>query len=186
MVMSHAPGLSGTPVSGQRSSAATRASCARSSARPTSPTIRAMPAISRADSTRQTASIVRRTSGVVMRRSACVTCTCREFPFGEGPMGPLERGPPLLLARQRERPEPVPRRARLEILQVVELADLDLAVLHRRVREATRPLHRLLAGPDLDDRVPRDQLLGLGERSVHGRGPAAGPDDAPAPGAGME
>ena len=43
VVMSHAPGLSGTPVAGQRSSAATSASCARSSARPTSRTIRATP-----------------------------------------------------------------------------------------------------------------------------------------------
>ena len=39
--------------------AATSASCARSSATPTSRTIRARPAISRADSIRQTASIVR-------------------------------------------------------------------------------------------------------------------------------
>src|SRR5688500_20035672 len=60
--MSQAPGLSGTPDSGHRSSAATRASWARSSARPTSRTIRARPAISRADSIRQTASTVRLTS----------------------------------------------------------------------------------------------------------------------------
>ena len=40
VAMSHAPGLSGMPVSGQRSSAVTRASCARSSARPTSRTMR--------------------------------------------------------------------------------------------------------------------------------------------------
>ena len=54
--MSQAPGLSGTPDSGQRSSAATRASCASSSARPTSRTTRAIPAMSRADSILQTAS----------------------------------------------------------------------------------------------------------------------------------
>ena len=60
--MSQAPGLSGTPDSGHCSSAATSASWARSSARPTSRTIRARPAISRADSIRQTASIVRLTS----------------------------------------------------------------------------------------------------------------------------
>src|SRR5712692_8131685 len=57
MAMSQAPGLSGTPDSGHCSSAATRASCARSSARPTSPTIRARPAMTLADSIRQTASI---------------------------------------------------------------------------------------------------------------------------------
>src|ERR1700716_402445 len=57
--MSEAPGLSGTPVSGHRSRAATRASCARSSATPTSRTIRVRPAMSLADSILQTASITR-------------------------------------------------------------------------------------------------------------------------------
>jgi hypothetical protein len=47
------------PDTGHCSSAATSASCASSSARPTSRTIRARPAISRADSILQTASIVR-------------------------------------------------------------------------------------------------------------------------------
>src|SRR5712691_4141727 len=55
--MSQAPGLSGTPVPGQVSSAARRASCASSSARPTSRTMRARPAMSLADSILQTASI---------------------------------------------------------------------------------------------------------------------------------
>src|SRR5712692_8153942 len=55
--MSQAPGLSGTPVPGQVSSAATRASCASSSASPTSRTMRARPAITLADSILQTASI---------------------------------------------------------------------------------------------------------------------------------
>src|SRR5439155_16331728 len=55
--MSQAPGLSGTPVPGQVSSAATRASCASSSARPTSRTMRAKPAMTLADSIFQTASI---------------------------------------------------------------------------------------------------------------------------------
>ncbi len=59
VAISQAPGLSGTPVSGHRSSAATRASCASSSASPTSRTTRATPAITRADSIRQTASIAR-------------------------------------------------------------------------------------------------------------------------------
>src|SRR5260370_26143975 len=57
--MSQAPGLSGTPDSGHCSSAATRASCARSSARPTSRTIRVRPAMSVGDSILQTASIAR-------------------------------------------------------------------------------------------------------------------------------
>ena len=59
VAMSQAPGLSGTPDSGHCSSAATSASCARSSARPTSRTIRARPAMSLADSILQTASIAR-------------------------------------------------------------------------------------------------------------------------------
>src|SRR5438067_1094333 len=62
VAISHAPGLSGTPDCGQRSSASTSASWASSSARPTSRTIRATPAISRADSMRKTASTARRAS----------------------------------------------------------------------------------------------------------------------------
>src|SRR5712691_6352586 len=57
VAMSQAPGLSGTPDSGHCSSAATSASWARSSAIPTSPTMRARPAMSLADSIRQTASM---------------------------------------------------------------------------------------------------------------------------------
>src|SRR6266849_6613349 len=55
--MSQAPGLSGTPVPGQVSIAARRASWASSSARPTSRTIRARPAMTLANSILQTASI---------------------------------------------------------------------------------------------------------------------------------
>ena len=47
VAISHAPGLSGTPDSGHCSSAATSASCASSSARPTSRTMRVRPAIRR-------------------------------------------------------------------------------------------------------------------------------------------
>src|SRR5579875_3090735 len=65
-VISHAPGLSGTPLSGQRSSAVTSASCASSSASPTSRTMRARPAMSRGDSIRHTASMVRWMSVAVM------------------------------------------------------------------------------------------------------------------------
>src|SRR5215218_9962859 len=69
VAISHAPGLSGTPCCGQRSSAASSASCARSSASPTSRTIRARPAISFADSIRQTASITRCASVAVTARN---------------------------------------------------------------------------------------------------------------------
>src|ERR1700720_485076 len=59
VAMSQAPGLSGTPDSGHCSSAATRESCASSSARPTSRTIRARAGMTLAASIRQTASIAR-------------------------------------------------------------------------------------------------------------------------------
>src|SRR5438132_2031733 len=57
--ISQAPGLSGTPEFGHCSSAATKASCASSSAVPMSPTTRVSPAMRRADSIRQIASIAR-------------------------------------------------------------------------------------------------------------------------------
>ncbi len=57
--MSHAPGLVGTPVVGHASSAATSASCAISSAIPTSSTMRATPATMRGNSILNTASTER-------------------------------------------------------------------------------------------------------------------------------
>src|SRR5229473_639844 len=59
VAMSQAPWLSGMPEAGHCSSAATRASCASSSARPTSRTMRVRPAMILADSIRQTASMAR-------------------------------------------------------------------------------------------------------------------------------
>src|SRR5690242_16595240 len=64
--MSHSPGRSGTPSLGHCSSAATNASCASSSAVPMSPTRRVSPAMSRADSMRQIASIARCASEAVV------------------------------------------------------------------------------------------------------------------------
>ena len=61
--MSHAPGFSGRPVAGHSSSAATSASCARSSAIPTSRTMRVSPPMTLADSIRQIASIAPCVSG---------------------------------------------------------------------------------------------------------------------------
>jgi hypothetical protein len=59
VAISQAPGLSGIPDSGHCSRAATRASCASSSARPTSRTIRVRAAMILPDSIRQTASMAR-------------------------------------------------------------------------------------------------------------------------------
>ena len=58
VAISQAPGLSGTPDSGHFSRAVISASCASSSARPTSRTIRASPAMRRGDSMRQTAAML--------------------------------------------------------------------------------------------------------------------------------
>src|SRR5256885_3720279 len=55
VVMSHAPGLAGTPSRGQCSSAATSASCTHSSARSKSPRLRTRAAVSRPASSRKTA-----------------------------------------------------------------------------------------------------------------------------------
>src|SRR5688572_3541554 len=63
IAISHAPGLRGTPSFGHCSRAETSASCARSSARPTSRVMRASAAISFGDSIFQTASMVLEMSG---------------------------------------------------------------------------------------------------------------------------
>src|SRR6266700_4904330 len=80
VAMSQAPGLSGTPDFGHCSSADTRASCARSSATPISRTIRARPAMSLADSIRQTASIARCVSELVMVIGAARSARGRDGP----------------------------------------------------------------------------------------------------------
>src|SRR5229473_5855944 len=66
VAISHAPGLSGTPVAGQCSSAASSASSVRSSASGTSRSIRARLVISRGCLIRQTARIVRSMPAAVM------------------------------------------------------------------------------------------------------------------------
>src|SRR3984893_17690855 len=66
VAISHAPGFSGTPVVGHRSSAANKASCVKSSASGTSRSILAKLVISRGCSIRQTAKIARWASAAVM------------------------------------------------------------------------------------------------------------------------
>src|SRR6266508_5404843 len=96
MAMSQAPGLRGTPDSGHCSSAATSASWASSSARPTSRTIRARPAMTLADSILQTASIARCASEAVMATSVRALGHLADLyldvadRFGKAP-GPLDR-----------------------------------------------------------------------------------------------
>src|ERR671917_249878 len=110
--MSQAPGLSGTPDSGHFSSAATSASCARSSARPTSRTMRASPPISRADSIRQTASIAR--------------------PVSASPIAQLPVSGHLL-AKALIRLAHLRRHHLVEVLGLEDLTDLDLGLLVQRV-----------------------------------------------------
>src|SRR3954471_3995474 len=139
VAMSQAPGFSGTPDSGHCSSAATSASCARSSATPTSRTMRARPAISRADSIRQTASMARWASNSVARR---------------------------LLAQARLLLAQLGGELLAEVLGLEDLADLDLRLGLHRVGAALDPLDRLFERLDLDDPEARDELLRLGERAV--------------------
>src|SRR5213594_452957 len=124
VAMSQAPGLSGTPDSGHRSSAATSASCARSSATPMSRTIRARPAMSRGDSIRQTASMVRYVS---------VAVTATDHTIFNRPV--QDRGARRLLLRGHLRAQAFLLRPELgrelctEVLGLEHLANLDLGLL---------------------------------------------------------
>src|SRR5467141_988033 len=177
VAMSHAPGLSGTPVSGHRSSAATRASCASSSARPTSRTIRARPAMRRADSILQTASMARCVSEAAKATDHSMFLLQRKdenapAPAAEGGSGAtLERVLPALrlellaelLLLLHELPAGI---ARSKVRRLEHLPDLDLGVLERGALE---PFDRLILGLHLPEPEPGDELLGLGEGSVdHG------------------
>src|SRR5918995_1720617 len=168
VAISQAPGLSGTPDSGHRSSAATSASCARSSATPTSPTIRARLAISLADSIRQTASIARWVSGAVTAPNHA-TFTPRCKPALSAAEGPALNGLPL---RAHLRPPallPFPGPGRglgLEGRLPVHQANLALTLAHH-LEEALGQLDRVFLRLRLDDGIAGDQLLGLGEGSIH-------------------
>src|SRR5437867_2851902 len=108
VLISQAPGFSGTPDVGHCSSAATRASCASSSAVPMSPTMRASPAMSRADSMRHIASIARFAS-VATARAPSRALVLGDLTDLEGPavVGcPLE--PFDGLVHRSDLPQPVP------------------------------------------------------------------------------
>src|SRR5437899_3448540 len=138
--MSQAPGRSGTPSAGHCSSAATRASCASSSAVPMSPTRRASPAMSRADSIRQIAS---------MARCASVgTVSARPARSGASPSrGPMARAPSGALVLR-------------------DLTDLEGPAV---VRCPFEPFDGLVHRAHLPQPVPGHELLGLRERPVDDR-----------------
>src|SRR2546425_4481148 len=169
VAISHAPGLSGTPASGHCSSAATRASCANSSARPTSRTIRARPAMILADSILQTAS---------MARCVSVTVTATHHTIFN-PSAQVE-APRLLL-----RGHPYGRALlslRRKVFRPEDLANFGLALPARPVfpvkfHEAQRSFDRLFFRLQLKDRIPADDFLGLGEGPVdRGYLPSRKPD----------
>src|SRR5690606_8558824 len=136
---SQAPALRGTPDSGHRSSASASASWARSSARPTSPTMRATVATTCAPSIRQTASTVR-------RASAAASSAPRLIRY----RGPSARSSPSPGTRSRR-----PPRSRL----LVDPAHLHLAAGPER--GALGPLHGLLLAGDLDEPEAVEQLVRL-------------------------
>src|SRR5712691_3390530 len=162
VAISQAPGLSGTPDSGHSSSAATRASCASSSARPTSRTIRARPAMILADSILQIASIARCVS-------VAVTATHHTI-FNPPVQGPVHRYARELLCFG------------TEVFRPVHLANLGLAFPARPVflvkfHEAQRSLDRLFLRFQVKDCDTANDFLGFGEGPV-GRGylPSRNPD----------
>src|SRR5262245_62217931 len=81
--------------------------------------------------------------------------------------------------------EAIDRLARRELVELEELADLDLAVLAlaERSRKPARPLERLFARLHLDERVASHELLRLRERPVQDRALPSRVPDAPALGA---
>src|SRR6266852_5222101 len=145
VAMSQAPGLSGMPESGHCWSAATRASCASSSARPTSRTIRVRPAMILADSIRQTASMA-------LCGWVAVTATHHTI------FNPLVHARALLcFGREIFRPE--------------DLANFGLAlpagpVFLVKFHEARRRFERLVFRLQLKNGKSADDFLGLGERPV--------------------
>src|SRR5713226_2080242 len=155
VAMSHAPGLSGMPDSGHCSSAATRASCASSSARPTSRTIRVRPAMILADSILQTASMA-------LCGWVAVTAT-HHIIFNLL----VQARPRRLLLRSR----PCTRALlcfETEVFRPEDLANFGLALpvgpmYLVKFHEALRPFYRFFFRLQLKDRIPADDFLGLGE-----------------------
>src|SRR6266536_1373506 len=182
VAMSQAPGFSGMPDSGHRSRATARASWARSSASPTSRTTRARPAMSRADSILQTASMARCASAAVTAADHTIFNPPLQYAADSSRSALLLAGlrrSPLLLFRE-ARAEALLGLAHLgrergtEVLRLEHLADLDLRLGAREgIRAALHPLDGLFPGLGLDEPEARDELLRLRERPVHDR--ALGP-----------
>ena len=145
--VSQAPAFCGTPDSGHCVSASTSASCARSSARPTSPVILASVATMRALSMRQTASTVRWMS---------VTMSPGERPSQR----PSRRAE---LARLASLTYSLSAKSAKSSL-LGDAAHLELGA--RPERSAARPLDGFLLARDLEDPEPVEQLVRLAVGAV--------------------
>src|SRR2546426_857616 len=120
-----------------RSVSATRASCASASAAPMSPTRRASPAMSRADSIRQIASVARCASAFAASRRPGLSDVCPA-------RRPMARGPSHALVFE-------------------DLTDLEGPAV---IRCPFEPLEGLIHRAHLPQPVPGHKLLGLRERPV--------------------
>src|SRR5689334_22919350 len=160
VAMSQAPGLRGTPDCGHCSSAATSASCARSSATPTSRTMRVRPAMSLADSIRQIASMVRCVSEAVTAPNHIIgrpggksaAATTRHQLSALRVRRGLGRNPLLLLPQLR-------RELLAEVLGLEHLPNLDLRLgAGHRVWDPLDPLDCLFLRLHLDEPKSGDEL----------------------------
>src|SRR5450432_407370 len=168
VAVSHAAGLSGTPDCGHCSSAATSASCASSSARPTSLTMRVSPAMILADSIRQIDSTTRWVSPVAMRNHDN-TFHSRAQPRRRY-LQISRRHPSTALGIGRN------------IFHSEHLANFAFTfpagpVLAVQINEVLRDFQSFLFGLQVHDCEAADDFLGFGERTVdNGNFPAGEPN----------
>src|SRR3990172_2747362 len=175
VAVSQAPGLSGRPDTGQRSSAMTNASWASSSASPTSRTIRASPAMILADSILQTASMARWISEGVIETDGSDLPTRRKMPRGAAM--PALRTLALPGARLHvDKPGRGLGDIGGKVRHLLHLTDFDHLGL--RARASLRPFDRFLLRLHLDHPVAADHLFRLAERPVGYLGLSTGERDA--------
>src|SRR5688572_4968634 len=165
--VSQAPGLRGMPSVGHCSSAATSASCARSSAMPTSRTMRVRTAMTLGDSMRQTASIARCVSVAVTATDHTIVSAQVQLRAGtafrwSGRSRYLASAACKLLPQLHRVLHAVSHRG---VRGRIDLPDLALAVA-RHLQEFVRQLDRVLLRARLENREAANQLLRLGERAV--------------------
>src|SRR3569832_234769 len=156
--VSHAAGLSGIPEEGHCWTAASKASCAKSSARPTSRTMRVSPAMTLPASIFHTASMARcesesiRPDHITPQAEAAIRLFPREsrakllFPF------------PIFFAHHGG-----------EIPGFKHQPDLDLRFARHRVRAALHPLNGFFQRPHLPEPEAGNQFLGFGKGAVDHR-----------------